>query len=48
MPEARDEIEEEREAARLLWQRSFDRLAEYLRELQSREAKDEREEPGEK
>ena len=45
MPEARDEIEDEREAARLLWQRSFDRLAEFLRELQSQETRDEREEP---
>jgi hypothetical protein len=48
MPEARDEIEAEREAARLLWQRSFDRLADYLRELQSREGEDEREKPGQK
>ena len=48
MPEARDEIEDEREAARLLWQRSFDRLAEFLRELQSRETRDEREEPRQK
>ena len=48
MPEARDEIEEEREAARLLWQRSFDRLADYLHELQSRETRDEREQPRQK
>ena len=45
MPEARDEIEEERERARRLWQQSFDRLAEYLRDLQFREKQDEREEP---
>jgi hypothetical protein len=45
MPRARDEVEEDRERARRLWQRSFDRLAEYLRELQSRESQDDREEP---
>jgi hypothetical protein len=47
MPGARDEIEEEREAARRLWQQSFDRLAAYLRRLQSRERQDEAREPDE-